>query len=188
MRHLTTALLLLVLSVPVAMSQAPAGEAVENAACASWLNHRIGQLHTDQVIDLCRETAGKPLLLVNTASYCGFTYQFAGLEALYQRYKDRGLVIIGFPSDDFFQEDDDAAKTAEICYVNYGVSFLMTEAIEVRGSDAHPVFQHLAREQAQPNWNFNKYVVDREGNVTELFRSITEPDDARLLAAIELIL
>jgi glutathione peroxidase len=185
MRQVFTFLLLAVLAVPAAIPQhLPA----QQQSCASWLDHKISRLHTDQVIDLCRETAGKPVLLVNTASYCGFTYQFTGLEALYQRYKDRGLVIIGFPSDDFFQEDEDDARTAEICYVNYGVSFLMTEAIDVRGSDAHPVFRHLARQKAQPNWNFNKYVVDRAGNVTELFRSITEPDDPRLLAAIELIL
>ena len=186
MRLLFLLSIVLNLAAPtVAAQETTAGD---SPACASWLDHSIGQLHTDLVIDLCAETAGKPVLLVNTASYCGFTYQFTALEALYQRYKDQGLVIIGFPSDDFFQEDDDAAKTAEVCYVNYGVTFLMTDTIKVRGSDAHPLFRHLAREKAQPNWNFNKYVVDRNGKVTELFRSITEPDDARLLAAIELIL
>jgi len=90
--------------------------------CVEWLDHEIGQLHTNKIVDLCAETAGKVVLLVNTASYCGYTYQFRGLEALYQRYKDEGLVLVGFPSDDFNQEDDDAAKTAEICYINYGVT------------------------------------------------------------------
>lgn len=164
------------------------GADMNSPGCASWLDHSITQLHSEKVIDLCAETAGKPVLLVNTASYCGYTYQFTGLEALYQRYKDRGLVVIGFPSDDFNQEDDDASKTANICYINHGVSFLMTDAIKVKGKNAHPVFQHLANEKTRPNWNFNKYLVDSTGNVTELFRSGTEPDSKKLQAAIEAVL
>jgi len=156
--------------------------------CAPWLDHKLNKLHSSQIIDLCAQTAGKPVLLINTASYCGYTYQFTGLEALYQRYKDRGLVVVGFPSDDFNQEDDDAAKTADICYINHGVTFAMTDVINVKGSDAHPVFQHLANETKRPNWNFNKYLVDKDGNVIELFRSGVEPDSRKLQAAIEAIL
>ena len=156
--------------------------------CAPWLDHKLNKLHSSQIIDLCAQTAGKPVLLINTASYCGYTYQFTGLEALYQRYKDRGLVVVGFPSDDFNQEDDDEAKTADICYINHGVTFAMTDVINVKGSDAHPVFQHLANETKRPNWNFNKYLVDKDGNVIELFRSGVEPDSRKLQAAIEAIL
>ena len=171
---------------PAAFAQ-PSVE-ISSRTCAPWLDHQLGQLHSDRVIDLCTETAGKPVLLVNTASYCGYTYQFTGLEALYQRYKDAGLVIIGFPSDDFNQEDDNAAKTADICYINHGVTFLMTDVTKVKGRDAHPVFRHLADEKSQPNWNFNKYLVDREGNVTSIFRSRIEPDNKRLISAIDEIL
>lgn len=156
--------------------------------CAPWLDHKLNKLHSSQILDLCAQTAGKPVLLINTASYCGYTYQFTGLEALYQRYKDRGLVVVGFPSDDFNQEDDDAAKTADICYINHGVTFAMTDVINVKGSDAHPVFQHLANETKRPNWNFNKYLVDKDGNVIELFRSGVEPDSRKLQAAIEAVL
>ena len=156
--------------------------------CAPWLNHKLNKLYSSQIIDLCAQTAGKPVLLINTASYCGYTYQFTGLEALYQRYKDRGLVVVGFPSDDFNQEDDDAAKTADICYINHGVTFAMTDVINVKGSAAHPVFQHLANETKRPNWNFNKYLVDKDGNVIELFRSGVEPDSRKLQAAIEAVL
>jgi glutathione peroxidase len=153
--------------------------------CADWLDHEIDQLHYGNSIDLCAETAGKVVLLVNTASYCGYTYQFSGLEELYQRYKEQGLMLIGFPSDDFNQEDDDEAKTAEICYVNYGVNFPMTEIIKVKGHDAHSIFKHLASETAPPNWNFNKYLVDRSGQVIQLFRSGVNPDSERLIMAIE---
>ena len=156
--------------------------------CAPWLDHKLNKLHSSQIIDLCAQTAGKPVLLINTASYCGYTYQFTGLEALYERYKDRGLVVVGFPSDDFNQEDDDAAKTADICYINHGGTLAMTDVINVKGSDAHPVFQHLANETKRPNWNFNKYLVDKDGNVIELFRSGVEPDSRKLQAAIEAIL
>jgi len=160
----------------------------QQAACVGWLDHEIGQLHTNKTVDLCAETAGKVVLLVNTASYCGYTYQFSGLEALYQRYKDEGLVLVGFPSDDFNQEDDDAAMTAEICYINYGVTFPMTDIVHVKGENAHPVFSHLASETKRPNWNFNKYLVDRDGNVIDLFRSGVKPDSKKLVTAIEALL
>lgn len=172
------------LSLPAQAQETADGE----AACAPWLDHQLGELNSDGSVDLCAATAGKPVLLVNTASYCGFTYQFEGLEALYQRYRDRGLVVIGFPSDDFNQEDDDAATTAEICYVNYGVTFRMTDAIPVTGEDAHPVFAHLGQATRQPGWNFNKYLVDSEGKVVQHFGSRTEPDALEMTAAIEALL
>jgi glutathione peroxidase len=155
--------------------------------CAPWLKHQIGKLHSDQILDLCALTAGKAVLLVNTASFCGYTPQFKGLEALYQARKEQGLTIIGFPSDDFFQEADAEAETADVCYINYGVTFPMTVAIKVRGRNAHPVFRHL-HEASQPTWNFNKYLVDRDGVIVEHFGSNTAPDSAALNAAIARVL
>jgi len=165
-----------------------AGGAASGAGeCPSWLQHKIGKLHSDQTLDLCALTAGKAVLLVNTASFCGYTPQFKGLEALYQAHKEQGLTVIGFPSDDFFQEADAEAETADVCYINYGVTFPMTSAIKVRGRNAHPVFRHL-HEAGQPTWNFNKYLVDRNGTIVEHFGSNTAPDSAALSAAIDRVL
>jgi len=154
------------------------------AQCAPWLNQKIGKLHRDEEHDLCALTAGKAVLLVNTASFCGYTPQFKGLEALYQRYRDQGLIVIGFPSDDFFQESSDEAKTADVCYVNYGVTFPMTSAIKVRGDGAHAVFKHL-HQAGKPSWNFNKYLVGKDGAVIAHYGSNTAPDSATLTTAIE---
>ena len=158
------------------------------AACAEWLDHDIPALNSTDMVDLCETVGERPVLLVNTASYCGFTYQFTGLEALYQRFRDRGLVVVGFPSDDFNQEDEDASKTAEVCYVNHGVTFPMTDVINVKGGDAHPVFAHLGQSSEEPGWNFNKYLIDAQGNVVAHFDSRVEPDSERLHAAIENVL
>jgi glutathione peroxidase len=176
--------------VAVAVLAQPTGDAMQSdtaasgQTCAAWLNHKVGKLHRDDSHDLCELTAGKVVLIVNTASFCGYTPQFKGLEALYQRFKDRGLVLIGFPSDDFFQEYGDEAKTADVCYVNYGVTFPMTSAVKVRGSSAHPVFRHL-HQLSQPSWNFNKYLVGKDGSAIAHFGSNTSPDSPKLIAAIE---
>ncbi len=186
MKTITFVTLVLLLSFQNNPAQAQVADS--SRECAPWLQHHVQQLHTDIMLDLCAESAGKTLLLVNTASYCGYTYQFTQLEALYQRYRDEGLLIIGFPSNSFNQEDSDSANTAEVCYVNHGVTFLMTEALPVTGSGAHPVFQHLAAESSAPGWNFNKYLVGRDGHVHAHFPSQVEADDARLLQAIEALL
>ena len=123
--------------------------------------------------------------MVNTASHCGFTPQFKGLEALYQRYKDQGLEVLGVPSDDFKQEDADLAETAKICYGNYGVTFSMTTPQVVTGQQAIPLFQALNAAGGAPRWNFSKYVVDRQGNLVGSFSSQTTPDDPLLIAAVE---
>ncbi|MNE19476.1 hypothetical protein D3C80_1125610 [compost metagenome] len=123
--------------------------------------------------------------MVNTASHCGFTGQFEGLEALYQRYKGQGLEMLGVPSDDFHQEADDSAETASVCYVNYGVTFSMSAAQKVTGDAAIPLFRKLAAQSGAPRWNFYKYVIDRQGKVVARFSSMTRPDDAKLLAAVE---
>ncbi|MBP0048598.1 glutathione peroxidase [Marinobacterium sp. AK62] len=152
-------------------------------------NHQLKRLHASEQVDLRAAFAGKPMLVVNTASFCGFTGQFEGLEALHQQYRDRGLKVVGFPSNDFFQESGNEAKTAEVCFVNYGVSFDMFSPIKVRGSDAHPIFKEIARQSdTPPRWNFYKYVIDRDGKVTAAFSSMTAPDDPELLKAIEQVL
>lgn len=166
---------------------ARAGGAAE-PSCPALLDHEAHKLHSSQRVDLCT-FSGRPLLLVNTASYCGFTRQFEGLQALYERYADRGLEVIGFPSNDFRQEADDEATTAEVCRVNYGVRFTMLSPSAVSGDDANPVFAEIARQGAElPRWNFHKYVVDGDGRVTASFGSRTEPDAEELRAALEAVL
>lgn len=156
-------------------------------ACPDFINHSYRKLHSTDSVNLCSQPA-KAWLLVNTASHCGFTPQFKGLEALYQRYKDQGLVVIGFASDDFKQEDDSEAKAADICYLNYGVTFTMLAPTAVRGDDVNPTFKVLAEKSDKPSWNFNKYLVSADGQQVQQFGSRTKPDDADLTAAIEQLL
>ncbi len=153
--------------------------------CPALLQHELPKLRSKGTIDLCEAFKGKALVVVNTASFCGFAPQFKGLEALYQRYKDEGLVVLGVPSDDFFQESDDETETAKVCYVNYGVTFPMTQTQPVRGSDATPLFKELAEQAGgAPRWNFYKYVVDRDGKVVDYFSSKVKPDDPELISAV----
>ena len=168
-------------SVGVFLLAASAG----GGSCPALLDHTMQRLHSSEQVALC-QFAGKPLLIVNTASYCGFTGQFGGLESLWQELQDDDLVVLGFPSNDFRQEDDDEAATAEVCYVNYGVSFTMLAPGPVTGAVANPVFAELQRQGAgEPRWNFHKYVVDRHGALVAEFGSRTTPDDPALRAAID---
>ncbi|WXL27828.1 glutathione peroxidase [Ectopseudomonas mendocina] len=153
--------------------------------CPVLLQGELPRLRSTETINLCKQFAGKPLLVVNTASFCGFTKQFKGLEALHQRYKAQGLEVLGVPSDDFRQEADSSEETAKVCYVNYGVTFTMTETQPVRGSDAIPLFRELAAQTSAPRWNFYKYVVDAQGSVIASFSSLTSPDSPELIEAIE---
>ena len=156
------------------------------AECPALLQNQLPQLRSKETIDLCQRFAGKPLLIVNTASHCGFTPQFKGLEALYKRYKDQGFEVLGVPSDDFKQEAASTEETAKVCYVNYGVTFAMTQPQHVTGDDAIPLYKELIAQSGQaPRWNFYKYVVDRQGKVVAQFSSRTKPDDPDLLRAVE---
>ncbi|TRX54077.1 glutathione peroxidase [Thalassomonas sp. M1454] len=157
----------------------------QTAQCPDFLNHTVRKLNSKKSVDICQEFAGKTFLIVNTASNCGFTPQFKQLEALYQEYKDQGLVILGFPSDNFFQEEDEEKDTAKVCFVNYGVTFPMFNTVEVRGGDAHPIFAHLGEETASPYWNFYKYLVSSDGKTIQRFSSKVEPQSAELLKAIQ---
>jgi len=163
--------------------------ATETLACADLFQTPLRKLHSKDNLDLCTLTDGKPVLVVNTASHCGFTRQFEGLEALYKSYGPRGLVVLGVPSDDFFQEEDDEKATADICYINYGVTFPMAATAPVRGSDAIGLFKTLAeRSGTTPKWNFYKYLVRADGSVAGSWGSRTEPDAAELRQAIEALL
>jgi glutathione peroxidase len=157
--------------------------------CPDLLDFTAQKLRSKETVDFCQAYQGKVILAVNTASQCGFTPQFKGLEALYQKYKDRGLVILGFPSADFHQEFDDEQKTAELCQQNYGVTFPMFKPGPVRGGDANAFFKKLAeRSGTAPKWNFYKYLIDAKGNVVESYASMTAPGDEALRQKIESLL
>ncbi len=130
------------------------------------------------------------LLLVNTASQCGYTPQYQGLEALHGKYAAQGLVVMGFPSNDFGgQEPGDARQIAETCFNFYGVRFPMFGKITVAGRNAHPPYASLAPASGQaPKWNFHKYLVDRQGRVVASFASGVVPPDKRIVAAVEKLL
>ena len=174
------------IAAPAATPLAAAPAAV--GACPAFLNHEFRKLRSSGSVNICKDFAGKPLLIVNTASHCGYTPQFKGLQALHEKYKDKGLVVIGFPSDDFQQEAKDEAETAEVCFLNYGVTFTMLSPTVVTGRNANPVFAELARQQRQPGWNFNKYLITPQGKVTAYFDSNATPDSPQLNQAIGALL
>lgn len=156
----------------------------QTSQCDDFTNVEVRKLRSEQRINLC-QFKGKPLLIVNTASNCGFTPQFKALEALHKKYHDRGLVVLGFPSDDFFQEEDDEKDTAKVCFINYGVTFAMFAPVEVRGKSAHPVFKFLNEKTSSPNWNFYKYLVSADRKTVTRFNSRTKPLSKEMLDAIE---
>lgn len=135
---------------------------------------------------------GKVMLIVNVASRCGFTGQYAGLQKLYDTYKDRGLVILGFPANDFlFQEPGTNKEIAEFCSLKYHVTFPMFEKIVVTGGDMHPLYKYLTDKTTNPEfsgritWNFNKFLIGRDGHILNRFGSKTTPEDKDLIATIE---
>jgi len=135
---------------------------------------------------------GKVVMVVNVASKCGFTGQYAGLQALYERYKDRGLVILGFPANDFlWQEPGSESEIKQFCTLNYGVTFPMFAKIHVKGRDRHPLYAWLTGERTNPEfggkitWNFNKFLVGRDGRVVARFGSRAKPESEKVAAAIE---
>lgn len=133
-----------------------------------------------------RDWAGRPVLLVNTASQCGYTPQYAALQALHETYGPRGLIVMATPSDDFRQELNDAAAVKEFCDVNYGLTLPMTDIIKVTGPQAHPLYRWLKTDyNFQPRWNFNKVLIGTDGTVIDTYRSGTKPDDRAILSMIE---
>ena len=138
---------------------------------------------------------GKVLLIVNTASKCGFTPQFKDLEALYQEYKDKDFEILGFPSNQFQnQEPLEGEQLSEFCELNYGVTFKMFDKIDVKGESADPLFQYLSNKDlngqvnSTPKWNFHKYLVNKEGKVVDYFYTFTNPNSGKVRKAIDKLL
>jgi glutathione peroxidase len=161
-------------------------EPTQPASCPVILRHTFNRLQDDTKQDLC-QYAGKVILVVNTASHCGFTKQYEGLEALYAKYADQGFVILGFPSNDFGKQEPGSAKEiADFCYNTYGVKFPMFAKSSVQGPKANPLYAELIKASGtKPKWNFYKYLIDRDGKVVDTYSSITTPENSKLVTAIE---
>mgnify|MGYP003585415597 FL=1 len=170
---------------PQAGPAAPAPTGAYPADCPPLLRQSFDRLQDEKPQSLC-QYKGKVLLVVNTASFCGFTRQYKGLEALDRKYRAGGLVVLGFPSNDFSQETGSNKEVADFCENTFGVKFPMFVKSAVRGGDANPLFKELARQSGTtPKWNFYKYLIGRDGKVVAAYSSLTEPDDRELLGALE---
>lgn len=157
--------------------------------CPALLNQTFARLQDDVPQNLC-QYSGQVVLVVNTASFCGFTPQYEGLEKLYADYARRGFTILGFPSGDFGNQEKNSNKEiAEFCYNTYGVKFPMFAKSSVKGAAANPLFAALAKDTGQsPKWNFHKYLIDRQGKVVATFPSQVTPLDPKLTTQIESLL
>jgi len=155
-------------------------------ACPALLDHRFPRLQDDAPQSLC-QYKGKVVLVVNTASFCGFTSQYDGLEKMYAKYREQGLVVVGFPSNDFgSQEPGSNKEIADFCRLTYGVKFPMFAKTDVTGSSTNPLYRQLASLTGErPKWNFHKYLIDRSGQKVLSFPSTTSPDSRSLVNAVE---
>jgi glutathione peroxidase len=169
-------------------AHAPAAEpapVTSTAACPALLNHTVERLQDEKPLSLC-QYSGKVLLVVNTASFCGFTPQYKGLEALHAKYKDQGFAVLGFPSNDFSQETGSNKQIADFCENTFGVKFPMFTKTQVTGDGASPLYKQLIAQSGQkPRWNFYKYLIGRDGKLVDSYGSITGPDSKTLVLAIE---
>ncbi|MBT8090037.1 MAG: glutathione peroxidase [Gammaproteobacteria bacterium] len=174
MRYLAGALLIMSATISMASDDA-------------LLDQDFRRLASDEVINLDEAYGGKVVLVVNTASKCGNTPQYDGLEKLYQDYGDDGFVVLGFPSNDFFgQEPGTEEQIQEFCRLTYKVKFPMFEKVTVKGDDANPFFDRLAAASGTyPTWNFHKYLIGRDGKLIAEFSPRTQPDDKKLVAEIK---
>jgi len=181
---LAAAAVLLAGSEPQAGAEEPTSPAV--------IDHTVITLDGDS-LDLST-LRGRPLLIVNTASKCGYTPQYAGLQRLHERYSGRGLVILGFPSNDFGgQEPGTAVEIGEFCRKNYGVGFQMMAKVHAKGPDIAPIYRTLTEQTANDirgeiKWNFTKFLVDVDGHVVARFGSSVDPEDPALVAEVEKLL
>lgn len=168
----------------------PGGRGVSADDCSPALSFEKRRLAGDEVVSLCDAYKGKVVLVVNTASKCAFTGQYEGLEVLYRRYKDRGLVVLGFPSNDFGNQEPGTEKEVKkFCRLTYSVEFPMFEKVSVKKRSADPLFRVLAEQAgAYPSWNFYKYLIDRDGNVVDYYTSVTSPESGKVVSAIEKLL
>ena len=175
------------LAIFISFSSATPGRSADSP-CPPILDHKFANL-MDEPVSLC-QFRGKVVLMVNTASECGYTPQYDGLEKLYRRYRDKGFVVLGFPANDFGgQEPGSNQQIAQFCQVNYGITFPVFAKTAVVGSNANPLYRQLASRTGQlPKWNFHKYLVDRSGQQIAAFESAVAPEDRRLIAQIEKLL
>ncbi|MFV1985014.1 MAG: glutathione peroxidase [Thiohalomonadales bacterium] len=158
-----------------------------NKKCSPLLNFTVKTLSKNKPVNLCSEYQGKVLLIVNTASKCAYTPQYKGLEALYEKYKANGLVVLGFPSNDFGkQEPGTEAQIKDFCELTYNVKFPMYSKTKVTSKNADPLYKKLGETAGEyPRWNFHKYLIDRKGNLVGSFKSQVTPDDEVLLKKIK---
>lgn len=161
--------------------------ASQSALAQGLLDQNYRALAGKTAVNLKEAYGGDVILVVNTASKCGFTPQYEGLEALQRKYAARGFTVLGFPSNDFMgQEPGEEAQIKEFCTLTYGVKFPMFEKVHVKGDEATPLYRELAKATGvSPGWNFHKYLIARDGTVVANFPSKVKPDDAALVAAIE---
>ena len=180
----------LALLAGAALAASPASAAspeapAQSSACPAVLQQNVLRLQDEKPQSLC-QYSGKVVVVVNTASFCGFTPQYKGLEALYNKYQGRGLVVLGFPSNDFSQESGSNKDIAEFCESTFGVKFPMFTKTSVSGKDASPLFKQLSAASSTPvRWNFYKYVISRDGLAVTAFNSMADPGSPKFVAEIE---
>ena len=154
-----------------------------------FYDFKINSISGD-IIDL-RDFKGKPVLIVNTASYCGFTKQYEDMQKLWENYREKGLVVLGIPSNSFNQEKNNNSEVKEFCEVNFNINFPMTEITNVKGDDAHEIYKWAKEnhgKSAVPKWNFYKILINKEGKIEDTFASFTKPMSGKLIKTIEGIL
>jgi len=168
------------------MAEPVKGAATDNG-CPAALNFSVRALGEDKPVNLCETYKGKVVIIVNTASKCGFTPQFEGLEKLYSTYKERGLVVLGFPSNDFAGQDPGSEKEIkDFCELTYGVKFPMFEKTNAAKANASPIYQTLGEMAGEfPSWNFHKYVLNTKGELIGSFSSFVTPQSDKLIKLIE---
>jgi glutathione peroxidase len=172
----------------VAAALAGAAGLAQASACPALLDRSLPRLQDEKPQNLC-QYAGKVVVVVNTASFCGFTPQYKGLEALHARYQARGLVVLGFPSNDFSQEPGNNKEIADFCESTYGVKFPMFAKTAVKGDKADPLYLELARRTGKtPGWNFHKYVIGRDGTTVRSYATNVSPDNTSFVSDIEKLL
>lgn len=176
----STFLALMLLALPLSAFSAP--------NCPDLLNHSFKRLPSGQTENLC-QYAGKVILVVNTASRCGFTPQFEGLQKLYKHDQGKGLVVLGFPSNDFNQEPGQGEQITNFCKLNYGVDFPMFEKTHVSGAGANDFYRALAKASGQaPRWNFHKYLITRDGKTVVPMESRVDPEGMEMRTKVEAML
>ena len=154
-----------------------------------FYDFKINSITGDQ-IDL-KDFKGKPVLIVNTASYCGFTKQYNDMQELWEKYRDRGLIVLGIPSNSFNQEKSDNSAVKEFCEVNFNINFPLTEITDVKGDNAHEIYKWAKAnygKSAVPKWNFYKILINKEGKIEDTYASLTSPTSKKITKKIESLL